>query len=199
MWRQDLWKQLIWWNVEYRSLQDRAVAREDFSAPTWSWLSVGGPVSYQKAKAYREYATRPNERKFLDLESCVTVVSVMDHPQTNATGVSGVLTICGSTFSYRIFESDIKNSEWKNIEGSQMKLGHARWMLDRYVGASIDVECLVVAQDEMAKYFVCLCLVPSQDSPGHYKRIGLCQWDGFAWQVTKFVGERLTERTFTIV
>ena len=54
-----------------------------------------------------------------------------------------------------------------------MKMGHARWMLDRDITLPAQIECVVVAQDEMEKEFVCLCLVP--DKSNHYKRVGLCQ------------------------
>jgi hypothetical protein len=202
MWPRDIWKQLIWWNVNHASMRHVATGYGSFPAPTWSWLCINGQASYRKAVAPREHIKSAQEHRFVDLESCVIIESVVAETLPDATGVRGILDISGPTFSYQIDESDVKNSEWKTIQRAgqfKMKLGHARWMLDRIVTLPVQVECLIVAQDEMAKDFVCLCLVPDTSSPTQRRRIGLCQWDGFAWQVAKVLGEKLNKKKFSIV
>jgi hypothetical protein len=72
-------------------------------------------------------------------------------------------------------------------------------MLDRATDLPLDVHCLIVAEDVVAKLLVCLCVVPDSKEIGKWKRIGLCHWDGLEWQVPSFTGTTPESRTFTII
>ena len=71
-------------------------------------------------------------------------------------------------------------------------------MLDRPVELPLDLHCLIVAEDTVAKLLVCLCLVPDEEQGDRWKRIGLCHWEGVAWQVPSFVGKKLETHRFTL-
>jgi hypothetical protein len=72
-------------------------------------------------------------------------------------------------------------------------------MLDVPQELPLDIHCLIVAEDTVAKMLVCLCIVPDEENDGKWRRIGLCHWDGLAWQVPSFVGTEPEIRTFTLV
>lgn len=198
MWQPELWRQLIWWKVPISpdTTSDSGGVCDDFG-PSWSWLNVHGPVSYYKRLHL------PREKKlYVDLEPLVTTAFAVSNDQNSAPIARDTLTITGPGFVFHLTLSDLVDSGRSIVSKDGLALGHVTWVLDRVIALPIDVNCVIVGEDEMAKELVCLCLVPDSITPGQHRRIGLCQWNGLTWQVAKYAGrdvDDLEQKTFRIV
>jgi hypothetical protein len=107
--------------------------------------------------------------------------------------------ILGPAFRYCLTSNDLKKVGIKRFNAAKWKLNPGKWLLDHSVELPLDVHCVVVAEDSVAKVLVCSCLIPDEKDGNKWKRIGLCHWDGLAWQVAKYVGRKPREMTFTVI
>ena len=110
--------------------------------------------------------------------------SVESQQVPGATGVTGTMVVSAQCFAYRLTAMDLKRPIYRRWNKAKLELNTGKWMLDRHVELPLDVHCLVVAEETAAKLLVCLCVAPSGDECGVWKRIGLCHWEGLAWYVT---------------
>lgn len=198
MWRDQLWRQLIWWVVK-PSLTNTTSSDAPFIAPSWSWLSAHAPVFYHNALRSNDPQRDAGAHKFTDLEPQTKIILAESKTQPGATGLIGSLIISGPSFNYHLTANDMKKPVFKSWNAAKLKLNTGIWLLDRTLKLPLDIQCVIMAEDNVAKMLVCLCLVPDEDTDGQWKRIGLCHWDGLAWQVPKFVGMELEERYYVIV
>jgi hypothetical protein len=72
-------------------------------------------------------------------------------------------------------------------------------MLDHPTKPPVDLQYLIVAEEAVTKTVVCLCIVPDEKQHDKLERIGLCHWDGLAWQIASLTGTTPDTRTFTII
>jgi hypothetical protein len=165
-----------------------------FSAPSWSWLNVTSPVHYHNAAL-----SDTSVHKFTELEPLSKVLSAETSAASSATHIHGTLIIRGPSFSYRLTMNDLKKSVYKSWNSATLHLNTGIWMLDRAAKLPLNLECVIIAEDSAAKRLVLLCLVPDEQDPGAWKRVGLYHWDGLAWQVPKYIGMDAEEKIFTIV
>ncbi|KAJ8118081.1 hypothetical protein OPT61_g853 [Boeremia exigua] len=194
MWQHDLWKQLIWWNSDPAAAQNPTDTA--FSAPTWSWLSANGAVLHHQSMRIDR---NPIPRRLNDLAPVATLKCGMTGQETSATSVSGELTLSAPSFYYHLTSNDLREITWKRGHPAKLNLAPARWMLDRDIELPKDIHCAVIAEDEVAKMTVGICLVPDDTQPDHWNRIGLCLWDGLTWQIAKHVGLELEEERFVVI
>ncbi|KAH7398502.1 heterokaryon incompatibility protein-domain-containing protein [Pyrenochaeta sp. MPI-SDFR-AT-0127] len=198
MWRDQLWKQLVWW-MPGPEVSIATSSDETFVAPSWSWLSVHAPVFYHNALRSKDPQRDAGAHKFTDLEPLAKIIFAESETRSGVAGILGSLIMSGPSFSYHLTSNDLKKPVHKSWNAAKLKLNTGIWLLDRPLKLPVNIQCVVMAEDNVAKMLVCLCLVPDEDMEGQWKRIGLCHWDGLAWQVPKFVGMELEERYFTIV
>lgn len=200
MWKTELWRQLIWWQARHQpnpTSQDHA-AHDAFPAPTWSWLSTTNPVKYHNTLSINTTSLSKMNNGFGELEQRMRLVSVETTTLPGSTGVEGRLTISGLSFRFHLTSSDLKSDMAKRFHASKWKLNAGNWMLDTQVVLPLDVHCIIVARDVVAKMLVCLCLIPTERA-GEWRRVGLCHWDGLGWQVERFAGRKPEEMKFVIV
>ena len=72
-------------------------------------------------------------------------------------------------------------------------------MLDRPLSLPLDMECIIIAEETREKMLVCLCVIPEVEETGKWRRVGLCHWDGLAWQVGKYIREEPEKKDFVII
>jgi hypothetical protein len=194
MWRENLWVQLTWWTCASENTTN------GFPAPSWSWLSVQERVYYHNSLLGERPEIDAPALKFTDLRPFYFVVDNVESEQLpgNA-GIIGAMSVTAKCFPYRLTDKDMKKLLHKRWNRSALKLNTGRWMLDAAQELPLDIHCLIVAEDTVAKMLVCLCIVPDKEQIGMWRRIGLCHWDGLAWQIPSFVGAEPEIRTLTIV
>ena len=202
MWETHMWRQLIWWKARP---QPASVSQHQslFPAPTWSWLGSDGPVFYHttlisKAHSSSIKAPTATNSSSADLEQHMKILSVNATIRPGTMGVDGYLVVSGPSFRYRLTANDLKKPMTKRLNAGKWNLNAANWLLDRCVEMPVEVHCVIVGEDVVAKMLVCLCLVPHEHT-GQWQRVGLCHWDGLTWQVANFAGKELEEMEFTIV
>lgn len=197
MWRNQLWQQLIWWtDTTTPPLRENS----GFTAPSWSWLSVQERVYYHNSLPGDRPPQDALQHKFTDLESyCFNIDSAEAWPLPDKVGLMGRLVVTAQFFSYYLTASDLITPVRKRWEKAKLKLNTGRWMFDRPVEVPLDVHCLIVAEDNVAKILVCLVILPEGVGGDTWRRIGLCHWDGLAWQIPSFVGVTPETRTFALV
>ncbi|KAF1838122.1 ankyrin [Decorospora gaudefroyi] len=198
MWRDQLWRQLIWW-IDAPSSKFPTGPASTFEAPSWSWLSVTNPVYYHNAVRTNDAQKDHAAHKFTDLALFSKIISVESKESPGASSIHGTLTVAGPSFRYRLTVNDLKKFIFKSWNAAKLRLNTGRWMLDRAFDLPLDLECVIVAEDTVAKMLVCLCFVQHEERPGMWRRVGLCHWDGLAWQVRKCVGADPLEKEFVVV
>jgi hypothetical protein len=194
MWRNQIWRQLIWWT------QSPVPFQQSFLAPTWSWLGISGRVYYHNSLLGEDPQQDTVIHKFTDIQQfdfMVDQVEIQDLP--GATGVVGHITITAKSFPYRLTVTDLKKPVYKRWNSATLRINTGRWLLDRPMDLPMDLHCIIVAEDPVAKLLVCLCVVPDDEHGKKWKRIGLCHWDGLAWQVPAFIGTSPETQTFMLV
>lgn len=170
MWRQNLWQQLTWWTD---APSPAHISDSDSAAPSWSWLSVPRRVYYHNSLIGEHPQEQAATHKFTELRPCAFEIENVKSQQTpGTTDVSGFLTVTAKCFPYHLTAKDSKKSVQKCWNRSPHALNAGRWMLDRVLEVPIDVNCLIVAEDTVAKMLVCICVVKDE------VQIGLCHWEG---------------------
>jgi hypothetical protein len=170
-----------------------------FLAPSWSWLSATSPVHYRNAVRGDDSQFDAGAHKFTDLEALSNIALAESETLFGATGIRGTLVIHGPSFDYCLTTDDLKKTVFKSWNAATLNLNTGRWLLDGAIELPIDLQCIIVAEDAVAKMLICLCLVPDKQHTDKLRRVGLCHWEGLAWQVAKFVGKEPEERKFTII
>lgn len=191
MWQQGLWKQLIWW-ISGPPVYDTSESLP-FPAPTWSWLSVTSAVSHHHSMRLDKYPIPLNDLAPLpDLRCTITTL------RAESTNVSARLDLSAPSFSYTLTANDFREMTFKRGH-PKLNLAPAHWMLDRKLDLPRDLQCVIIAEDEVAKMTVGICLAAYDSQPEISKRVGVFLWDGLTWQVAKHVGKRLQIGNFVVV
>jgi hypothetical protein len=197
MWRENLWVQLTWWTQAPSSSADTT---NGFPAPSWSWLTVQKRVYYHNSLLGESPEKDNVAHKFTELRPFYFVIDHVESEQLPGnTGIVGTMAVTAKCFPYRLTDKDLKKILYKRWNRTTLKLNTGRWMLDAPQELPLDIHCLIVAEDAVAKMLVCLCIVPDEAHDGKWRRIGLCHWDGLAWQIPSFVGTEPETRMFTLV
>lgn len=199
MWRSGLWNQLLWWMEKPAEKMETLQNGSKYEAPSWSWLNADGPAFYHNSlhgDRSHEDAKPPD---FTDLRPVVDIIDVHTETISREVGVRGTLTLTGPSFCYRIIANDFKKPIWKRWNQTKLKLNPGRWMLDDKIDLPLEVQCVVIAEDEVAKLLVCLCLVPVDDTDKEWKRVGVCHWEGLRHQISGYSGEEPVKRTFMVI
>jgi hypothetical protein len=197
MWRENLWLQLTWWMQAPDSSANITIG---FPAPSWSWLSVRKRIYYHNSLLGEQPEQNAVTHKFTDLRAFHFLINHVQSEQLRGTsGIIGTMTVSAKTFLYRLTKNDLKKPVYKRWNQAKLKLNTGRWLLDAPVQLPLDIHCLIIAEDQVAKLLVCLCIVPDEEQKDKWRRIGLCHWDGLEWQVQSFVGTEPETRTFTLL
>jgi hypothetical protein len=197
MWRKNLWLQLTWW---MHAPESSDTTTNGFPAPSWSWLGVQRRIYYHNSLIGDHPEKNAVAHKLTELRlSHFSIDHVGSEQLPGTTGIVGTMTVSAKTFSYRLTKNDLKKPVYKRWNQTKLKLNTGRWMLDGSVQLPLDIHCLIVAEDQIAKLLVCLCVVPDKEQKDKWRRIGLCHWDGLDWQVQSFVGTEPETRTFTLL
>ncbi|KAJ4301364.1 MAP kinase kinase (MEK) [Kalmusia sp. IMI 367209] len=153
MWRTDLWSQLIWWK---NSASERTGSNDKdlgFVAPSWSWLSSDSPVFYHNTL---HAAKSEQNHDFTELISSVSIDAINAGSAPGQVGICSHLTLTGPCFWYRLTNDDLyRPVAWKQWNKSKLKINPGRWMLDFQTETPLDVRCIVMAEDEVAKLLDC--------------------------------------------
>ncbi|KAF2129390.1 HET-domain-containing protein [Dothidotthia symphoricarpi CBS 119687] len=199
MWETGLWYQLTWWMDLSPKTSRQQVPDPTFLAPSWSWLSAPRALYYHNSLRDKDFTVGTGSHTFTELRPMLKIVSASSETSIRGTSITGTLVISGLSFDYRLTANDLKTPFWKRWNKTKIFLNPGRWLLDRVVETPSNVRCVVVAEDDVDKLLVCLCLVPDENHHGQWKRVGICHWDGLVWQVAKFAGAEPEPGTFTIV
>lgn len=196
MWKQELWKQLTWWIDSPPATKVQDEEGDVFQAPSWSWLNARSAISYRNT-------IRTQSPDFEHLTSSVKVVELSTTSNSSRSKTSGTLRLQGDIFPYHLTKQDLMTPEtkiWRRFKGNK-----GRWLLDYAMGTEIaevgmDVQCLVLAEDDMLQMLVCLCLVETGAVDGTFRRVGLVHWDGPLGLVGRDNGGRTARRgVFTVI
>lgn len=155
LWRKRLWRDLLWWVKE----PDKCTRSEAFNAPTWTWASVNGPISYE---------LRGHDGD-LDLDQCIEIVYAEAESNHTLSILIGRIVVRGKLVTMmpqgpqnasKISSvADAPPPSWKeDIEGTNLAL----------------VRCLIVAVS--THYVYALGLVALDDIENHYRRVGVVHW-----------------------
>jgi hypothetical protein len=99
--------------------------------------------------------------RFTDLQAFSFMVDHAESEQLpGTTGVTGTMTVTAKSFTYSLTSMDLKKSVYKRRSFANLKLNTGRWLLDRPIDFSVEIHCLIVAEDTVAKLLVCLCVEP---------------------------------------
>jgi hypothetical protein len=190
MWKTGLWRQLTWWIKRVRNKEISYSEGTKFMAPTWSWLNARDSVLYHNSLC----DGGSGSAGFDELRS---VVNVMDaEVQTCEAELSGKLVVVGHTYPYHLTSDDFKEPIWKRWNRKQMNKG--RWWLDEEIKLPADITCLVLAEDNVSKMLICLCLIPVEGTATTFRRVGLCHWEGMLHEVERCVRYEPTKQEITI-
>ncbi|KAK4442947.1 HET-domain-containing protein [Podospora aff. communis PSN243] len=204
LWRNNMAQQLLWWVAKDEDLYSGNTPLRNgssiypfgrpakpsferptaFTAPTWSWASVRGPITYARAidAGYTCYLSIPAYGHSADEKE------IQVHEVTLDT--SGPQSFRGSI---RLTGSIMKASSFVNAEnhpmikaeafcvsctlhptgGSHGQVVQEPWYPDVLPAHEGEIFCLLLknAFDQWS-----LCLVPSGNGPNEYKRVGVCKW-----------------------
>lgn len=192
MWQQDLWKQLTWWFAT--PAIDAQYVDPPFSAPTWSWLNVDGAVSHHHSMRMHKHPIRLDDLAPLpDLRCTITTL------RAEPTNVIAMLDLSAPSFSYTLTANDLREMTWKRGHPGKLNLAPARWMLDRETELPLKLQCVIIAEDEVAKMTVGMCLAVDDSQPETWKRVGVFLWEGMTWQIAKYAGKELQIEHFAVI
>ena len=192
MWQQDLWKQLTWWFAT--PAIDAQYVDPPFSAPTWSWLNVDGAVSHHHSMRMHKHPIRLDDLAPLpDLRCTITTL------RAEPTNVIAMLDLSAPSFSYTLTANDLREMTWKRGHPGKLNLAPARWMLDRETELPLELQCVIIAEDEVAKMTVGMCLAVDDFQPETWKRVGVFLWEGLTWQIAKYAGKELQIEHFAVI
>jgi hypothetical protein len=192
MWQQDLWKQLLWWSAGppiYESYQS-----PPFPAPTWSWLSAKGAVIHHRSMCMHKDLVRLDDLAPLPGLRC-TITNI----RSEATGVCALLDLRALSFSYTLTANDLREVTWKRGHPGKLNLAPTHWTLDRELDIPLELQCVIIAEDEVAKRTVGMCLAVDGSQPDTWKRVGVFLWEGLTWQITRYVGQELQTGHFAVI
>ena len=192
MWNLGLWRQLTWWidALPTPIVPNAEPENEAFHSPSWSWLSAHSAISYHNT-------IRGKIHDFEDLRPSVEILDFKVDENKSRTNINGKLRLKGYMFPYRLTKKDLRKPEmkiWQRIKGNK-----GRWLLDAPFMGDVDIQCLVLAEDDMMKILVCLCLVECEEEERSFRRVGLCHWDGGLELVRNDNGGRAVERRVVTV
>jgi hypothetical protein len=191
MWQKDLWKQITW---AASPAIDTPSENPPFPAPTWSWLSVDGAVSHRHSIRMDRQSNLLNDLAPIpDLRCTITDV------HARSTSVSALLDLRAPNFSYKLTTNDLREIIWKQLRSGMRDLAPARWMLDSELDLPLEMQCVIIAEDEVAKITVGMCLLADGSQPDIWKRVGVFLWDGLTWQIAKHIGQELQVGHFVVV
>ncbi|KAH8679089.1 heterokaryon incompatibility protein-domain-containing protein [Tricladium varicosporioides] len=172
MWVKWLWRDLLWW-TESKPVASRSTK---FKAPSWSWASINGPISYKF----------PQGSSYMRYYPCIQVLGYGQsvHPVSNK--ISGFITIRGVIVPAIL----LKNEDYELTKlgtvrrttpilrplwaSSNTNTSHVFWKGDTSETIDEPIQCLIVASSH--QYVMCLGLLPTGRKQGEYRRIGLAFW-----------------------
>jgi hypothetical protein len=191
MWQQGLWKQLTYWIVTPANFTYNA--NPPFSAPTWSWLSVDGAVSHYHSMRLHKYPIQLDDLAPLPELRC-TITTLLAEP----TIVWARLDLSAPSFFYTLTTNDLREMTWKQGHPGNLNLAPACWMPDGNLNLPRNVQCVIIAEDEVAKMTVGLCLVAREAPMNTWERVGVFLWEGLRWQIAKYAGKELQIKDFAV-
>ncbi|OAK94757.1 hypothetical protein IQ06DRAFT_81513 [Phaeosphaeriaceae sp. SRC1lsM3a] len=197
MWRQDFWRQLTWW---IDKPAQSYTGESPYSAPSWSWLAVSQRVYYHNSLLVDHPKEQAVAHKFTEFRPYSFMLDHVESEQLPGnSGVTGAMKVTAKAFSYHLTAVDLKKPVYKRWHQARLKLNTGRWMLYRTIHLPVNLQCLIVAEEAVAKMVVCICAVPDEKQPDKWIRVGLCHWDGLAWQIPSFTSQTPETGTFTII
>jgi hypothetical protein len=165
------------------------VGPKDFHAPSWSWASIQGPISYDF----------PLGTSYLRYYPCLQVLSYKEDILPESEGVSGSITIRGLLLPAKL---DPTSNEWATpcwvpSVPRARRMWPPMWLKSDTMAESIvwkpdaeddigeDIQCLVVAASH--QFIVALGLIPMAGELNEHRRVGLLYWSSFYYAVPEEV------------
>jgi hypothetical protein len=179
LWVKRLWRDLLWWVERKPSSSAPSAARpKEFKAPSWSWASVKGPISYKF----------PEGSSYLRYYPCVQVLGYGEKVHTVSNRVPGFVAVCGAILPAIVpaypsliagaqgkpgRTADLLQPSWPTSESLYYQ---PVWKPDTEDLISEPIQCLIVASSH--QYVIGLGLLPTGRKPNEYRRVGLTYWSG---------------------
>jgi hypothetical protein len=179
LWVKRLWRDLLWWVERKPSSSAPSAARpKEFKAPSWSWASVKGPISYKF----------PEGSSYLRYYPCVQVLGYGEKVHTVSNRVPGFVAVCGAILPAIVpaypsliagaqgkpgRTADLLQPSWPTSESLYYQ---PVWKPDTEDLISEPIQCLIVASSH--QYVIGLGLLPTGRKPNECRRVGLTYWSG---------------------
>ncbi|OSS44991.1 hypothetical protein B5807_09261 [Epicoccum nigrum] len=160
----------------------------------WSWLSVDGAVNHHHSMHLHGDPIELDDLAPLPGLRC-TVTNIHAEP----TSISALLDLSATSFSYMLTANDLREMTWKWGHPGKLNLAPARWMLDRKLELPLEMQCVIIAEDEVAKMTVGMCLAADDSQPDTWKCAGVFLWDGLTWKITKYARRELQTGHFAVI
>lgn len=186
IWIKWLWRDLLWWvDVKTSTVVPLGARPKEFKAPSWSWASIKGPISYRF----------PQGTSHLRYYPCIQVLGHGEKVHTKSNRVSGFITIRGVILPATIpgtpshWASDhlkpgpgrtttqLRTTWSKSENTSQAPI----WKPDTEDIICEDIQCLIVAASH--QYIVSIGLMPTGRRPDEYSRVGLAYWSPYYYSI----------------
>ncbi|KAI9855160.1 MAG: hypothetical protein M1813_000519 [Trichoglossum hirsutum] len=211
VWRHQAAAHLAWWvrptpkyNREPEPRLGPSHSRPTtFGAPTWSWLSVLGPVSYETISSY-DFDHADDQRELGNFCVAVTVDRVDVNAAALGETISGSITLTGSLSKmfvrqgYPGFlflspgdERDANESSRGDPSGQLWPERYSPppedkgdiwepWYPDVLPVSSTEIHCLYLGSGGPSRgvpFQYCICLVPTGRAGNEFERVGMCAWN----------------------
>jgi hypothetical protein len=170
IWEGQFWKDLLWSSVDRKLLRPTVLIM-----PSWSWVSVGGPVKYEL----------PGGSSAGSMRTAVSLRSASVDPNLSSFCVQGRLVMEGRMRKYFLWEGedDFSIFRWRlTVLDSRRRHNDCKrgikWSgeLFRDTNEQLPEEVFVLQIASQPYWIHCIVLIPTAE-PNVYRRVGLCHVD----------------------
>ena len=155
LWKSRLWRDLLWWVKN----PERCVRLQTFTAPSWTWASVNGPISYK-------LLGRDSDD---ELDQCAEIIRVEVESNQTVSAFTGKIVVRG-----KLVPMMPQRPQSPSESTSAVNASPPIWREDIEGMHSASGKCLVVAVSN--HYVYALGLVALNEAEQLYRRIGTVNW-----------------------
>jgi hypothetical protein len=183
LWRNQLWRGLLWvahWDNRHRGASSRTTI---FRAPSWSWASINGFITYfacgSQIKDLEAYD--PVDPVLWEWEVCAKIIRVssfvLGANPDDIEGLDGALVL-RSKLKEAVPQQSYMHDPINNAKLGMFFLDETEWTPKPVICVEIAAKREPQGPRELTW---CLLLEPSSDADGHYRRVGALALNAVDW------------------